>query len=115
MSDINETIDQEELEDDFDVIELLDETGTPVRMCLMTVLRHEGNDYVALVAEDALTSDDEETDVTFMQIIEQAEGAEPSEDDEWLRSIEDEDLMDTLFGMFLEWVEAQEEEVDDEA
>ena len=115
MSDINDTIDHEELEDDFDIIELMDETGTPVRMCLMTVISHEGNDYVALVAEDALSSDDEETDVTFMQIIEQEEGAQESEDDEWLRPIEDEALLDALFALFLEWVEAQEEETDTEA
>ena len=88
-----------------EVVELVDEDGNTVRMCVVDVVPLDGAEYAALVEEDVWSSDEAEADITFM-CIEQGE----NEEDAALIPVEDEALLDRLFEAFLASMEEMEEE-----
>ena len=106
MADIEEILGDED-EDGDSVIEMLDEQGNPLRLVVLMSLNYEENTYLALASEDVMLSEEDEADVIFMRVDEDAATQE-----EGLVAVEDEDLLDTLFERFLVEMERLEDEAD---
>lgn len=97
-----------------DFITLTDEEGNEVELEHLDTLEYEGETYMAFV-EAAETPEEELEEDTAELIILKVEPAADGED--MLVTLEDEDLLDKIFGMFVERLEAEDEAdfSDDEA
>lgn len=92
-------------ENNENIIELIDEDGQPVQFEHLATLEHEGDYYIALmVLDDTHHVEDDEGEVVFMKIENDADGSE------CYVSIEDEDLQQVIFEKFLALMEEEDEE-----
>ena len=93
----NETFEGGEYDpDELDVIELVDDEGNTLSFQLADRIEHEGTDYLYLIPDSEDEDSDEPQEVVIMKVI-------PGEDEEeTYEGIEDDDLLDTLFQLFLE-------------
>lgn len=95
-------LDNNVLEELDNMIVLTDENGEDVRFEFLDLMEHEGREYVVLMPEDQ--ESEEGSEVVIMQV--EAVG----EDEETFVSVDDDALLDTLFGMFLKRFEENLEE-----
>ncbi len=94
------------MQDEFDnIIELVDEDGEEVRFGLIAVLEHEGDTYLALevLDENGEETDEEDAEVVFMLVT------RDENDEDCYEPVNDDDLNETLFGLFLEKLDEAEE------
>lgn len=100
------------MQDEFDnIIELVDENGEEVSFGLIAVLEHEGDTYLALevLGDEEEEDESEDAEVVFMLVTRDENGEDCYE------PVEDDDLNETLFGLFLEKMdEAEEPEGEDD-
>ena len=79
----------DETENEAPLITLEDEEGTEVEFEFLDIVEYEGEEYIVLIEND-----EDADEVVILKI-------NPVDDDtEEYVSIEDEDLLDTLFGLF---------------
>lgn len=83
------------------ILELIDENGEAVNFELLSVITHEGGDY--LVLAEAENPDSEE-----VVILKVEEGE--NEDDVAYVSVEDEEILDAVFQKFVAEVDGEEDE-----
>ena len=87
-----------------DFITLTDEDGNEVELEHLDTLEHDGETYMAFGIADP--DNDEEMAVVIMQAVE-ADG------EELLEEVQDEQLLEEVYNLFLERVEDEEEIEDD--
>jgi len=98
------TLHPEDGEED-DIIEVETVDGVVMRMRVMTGLEHEGRRFIAMVSADQFDSEDEEeVDVTFMEVV-----GKDDDEEQTLCDVEDEDLLNAVFDKFLEWAEEEDD------
>lgn len=96
------------MEERFDEVVLLDENGEEARFFHILTFLYEGERYVALEpvetdAEQSATGEEEEAEVVLMRIVR-------GEDGDTYQPVENEVLLDEVFGRFLELMDEMEEE-----
>ena len=97
-----------------DFITLTDEEGNEVELEHLDTLEYEGETYMAFVQVPETPEEELDEDSAELIILK----VEPAEDGEdMLVTLEDDDLLDKLFAMFVERLEAEDEAdfSDDEA
>lgn len=101
----DETIDNEELEGQDDVVVLTDDDGEEIEFEHLDTIEYEGERYVVLLPvegdEDAAGEDDEEGDAAGVLILkaEKVEDADADYDEEYV-TIDDDELLDKVFALF---------------
>lgn len=113
MDDIRKDLPQGDgIEDDYDedsnIVELTDEDGVTTAFEYQATIEYEGDEYIILMAPPEDDEDEDEGGVVIMK-IEQADDGE-----DIYVSVEDEALLQTVFDLFLEYLD-EEEEGEDEA
>ncbi len=96
------------MEERFDEVVLLDENGEEARFSHILTFLYEGERYVALEpveadAEPPAMDEEEEAEVVLMRIVR-------GEDGDIYQPVENEVLLDEVFGRFLELMDELEEE-----
>lgn len=96
------------MEERFDEVVLLDENGEEARFSHILTFLYEGERYVALepveaAAEPPAMDEEEEAEVVLMRIVR-------GEDGDTYQPVENEVLLDEVFGRFLELMDEMEEE-----
>ncbi len=94
------------MEERFDEVVLLDENGEEARFSHILTFLYEGERYVALEPVEADAEPpvmDEEAEVVLMRIVR-------GEDGDIYQPVENEVLLDEVFGRFLELMDELEEE-----
>ena len=84
-----------------DYISITDEDGKEYELEVLAELEYEGSRYLALVPAGE-GDDEEELEVSILKSVE--ENGEPL-----LVTIDDDDLLDTIFNLFVERLEAEDE------
>ncbi len=84
-----------------DYITLTDEEGNEVELEHLDTLEYEGETYMAFGLEDEENED--EISVVIMQVVKEG-------DEELLEEVEDEELQETIYGLFMERIETDEED-----
>lgn len=98
----DETLDNEELEGQDDVVVLTDDDGEEVEFEHLDTIEYEGERYVVLLPVDEEESeDDEDGDAAGVLILkaEKVEDADADYDEEYV-TIDDDDLLDKVFALF---------------
>lgn len=85
-----------------DIIIMEDDQGNPVEMIVLEMLDYEDKSYVLMQTAD-------ETDEDSYIFMYEEEG----EEDAILTPVEDDDLLDKLFDLFLEKMDLDSEEIED--
>ncbi|MBR4711425.1 MAG: DUF1292 domain-containing protein [Clostridia bacterium] len=93
------------MQEEFDnIIELVDEDGVEERFALIAVLEHEGDTYLALeLLGDEDEEESEEAEVVFMLVT------RDENDEDCYEPVNDDDLNETLFNLFMEKLDEAEE------
>ena len=102
MSDMDLGIDMDE-----EIFELVDDEGNTVPFALLDVLEFEDDTYLALEAIDEEDAGDEEGEVVFMLVTRDEEGEDCYE------PVEDDDLCERLFDLYLKHLDEAAEEAAD--
>ena len=90
---MNEWMDDIQMDEDLsNIIMLQDEDGNDVEFAVLDVIEHEGKEYVVLMPVE-----DFDGEVVILEIA-----ADENEDEEQYVSVEDEEMLDTLFQIFKE-------------
>lgn len=85
------------------VVELVDEEGKNVKFEFLMMLEHEGGNYMLLTPAEEIDGVDED-EVVILRVDEDENG-----EDVYV-SVDDENLLETLFDKYLKLVESEEEE-----
>ena len=96
----------EMVEDDFEsnIVELTDEDGETTAFEYQATIEYEGDEYVVLMlAEEDEEEEDEDGSVVIMKIEKDENG-----DDTYV-TIDDEDVAQKVFDLFLEYLDEEEE------
>lgn len=83
------------MEEEFDVITLTGDDGKDVDFDLVDAIEHNGKKYCILFPSGMSEEEREEEDPVILEYI--TEG-----DEDFLEEIEDEDIMDEIYGLYLE-------------
>lgn len=97
------------LEDDEDsnLVELTDEDGNVAQFEYLDTLEHKGESYVVFMAvedEEAEEDEDEEGEVVILKIAQDEKG------EDIYVTVEDEDIVQEVFDLFMENLGAEDEE-----
>ena len=92
------------MEERFDEVVLLDENGEEARFSHILTFLYEGERYVALEPiEEGAEQPEEEAEIVLMHIVR-------GEDGDTYQPVENEVLLDEVFGRFLELIDELDEE-----
>lgn len=92
-----------------DFITLTDEEGNEVELEHLDTLEYEGETYMAFV--QATDTPEEVLDEDSAELI--ILKVEPEDGEDMLVTIDDDDLLDTIFNLFVERLEAEDEGAED--
>ena len=97
------------MQDEFDdIIELIDENGEEARFRLVTVLEYRDDTYLALEVLGEEGEEPDEAEIVFMAVVRDENGEDCYE------PVEDEAVNEELFNLFLEKMDEEAEEEEDE-
>ena len=88
-----------------DFITLTDEEGNEVELEHLDTLEYEGETYMAFVQANDTPEEVLEEDSAELIILK----VEPEDGEDMLVTIDDDDLLDTIFNLFVERLEAEDE------
>ena len=93
-------------EEEDNIVELTDEDGTVSKFEYLTTIPYEGEEYVVLMVldESGLAPDSEDGEVVILQIAQDDEG------EDIYVSVDDDDLTQKVFDLFLEAMDAEDED-----
>jgi uncharacterized protein YrzB (UPF0473 family) len=90
----------QEYGDDF--ITITDEDGTNYELEVLSTLDYDGSTYLALVPADADDDENADLEVSFLKVVEE-------DGEEILCTIDDEDELEKVYGLFIEQSYEEEE------
>lgn len=90
------------------VIELVDDNGDKERFIFITTVEHENRQFAIMTPEEEGEAEDEQA-IVILELL----GTEDSEEME-LVSVDDDDLAEAVFNKYMEMVEEEDEEGDEE-
>lgn len=94
--DEERTEDIDDLEDDYTVVELEDETGKKVPFEFLDLIEFEGSEYVVLMSLEEDEEAEEDQNVIILRLEEVAE------DEEAYISVDDDRILEEVFNIFKE-------------
>lgn len=97
-----ETI-EEEYDDDDNIVELTDEDGVTTAFEYQATIEYEGSEYVVLMAPEEEDEAEDEGGVVIMKIEQDDKG------EDIYVSLEDEEVLQKVFDLFLEQLDEEEE------
>lgn len=89
------------------IVELVDEEGNNVNFEFLTMLEHEGENYMLLTPAEEMEGLDED-EVVILRV-----DTDENNEDVYV-SVDDDDLLETLFDKYLKMVESEEDDEDGE-